>query len=76
MLHGKWGIPKNPYVNVVNQADPSGNVVVKITDTGALGDGDVIDLSAAAMKTLTSGSTQSGFRENFSVEDRTSVMPF
>jgi RHS repeat-associated protein len=49
----RWTIPKNTFLNVVSANNPAANVVVQITDTGILGPGDVIDLSAAAMKTLT-----------------------
>jgi rare lipoprotein A (peptidoglycan hydrolase) len=50
---GSFTIPKNSYVDVVSIPNSANNVVVKITDTGALGPGDVIDLSAAGMKQLT-----------------------
>jgi len=49
----RWTIPKNTFLNVVSANSPTANVVVQITDTGTLGPGDVIDLSAGAMKTLT-----------------------
>jgi len=49
----RWTIPKNTFLNVVSANNPAANVVVQVTDTGILGPGDVIDLSAAAMQTLT-----------------------
>lgn len=49
----RWTIPKNTFLNVVSASNPAANVVVQVTDTGILGPGDVIDLSAGAMKTLT-----------------------
>ena len=52
--NGEFAIfPKFSYVNVVSAANPTKNVVVQITDTGALGTDDLLDLSAGAMKQLT-----------------------
>jgi rare lipoprotein A (peptidoglycan hydrolase) len=48
----RWTIPKNSYIDVISPRYGT-NVVVQITDTGALGTGDVIDLSAAGMQALT-----------------------